>query len=68
MKVREKTKPKSLRELIPALFESPEKKRARAQRLIALLKSPLFTEDVENDRETGKALFKALSKSRGYKI
>jgi hypothetical protein len=63
-----KSKPKSLRELCPALYESPKQKRARHKRLVALFKSPLFTEDTEGNAEAYKELMKSISESRGYKV
>ena len=63
-----KSKPLSLKELVPALYEPPKAKRERHKRVMALFKTPLFLEDVEEQRETGKALMKALAESREHKI
>jgi len=52
---------KHLKKLIPSLYESPKKIHERQMRLLALFKTPLFTEDVEEQRETGRLLQKALA-------
>ena len=54
----------SLKKLVPSLYESAAKKRARNKRLIALFKTPLFTDDVEEQRASGKALMDALNKAQ----
>ena len=63
-----KAKPKSLKDLCPRLFESPKEKRERHLRLIATLRSPLFTEDLEGNEEIYKEVMNSISESRGYKV
>jgi len=66
MKNKLKPKPKEERKLITHFNGTPEDRKARQARLIALLHSPLFNEDVEEQRETGEALQKALAEAHGY--
>jgi len=63
-----KARPASIQELVPALYESSKRRRERHKRVVELFKTPLFSEDAKEQRETGKALMKALAESRGHAI
>ena len=59
---------KRLKKLCPTMFESPKKKRERGEALVALLRSPLFTESTEQDRRVGAELQRALAEAHGYEL
>jgi hypothetical protein len=57
---------KWLKKSCPAMFESETKKQERHARLVAMFKSPLFTEFTEEDRIAGEELQRALAEAHGY--
>jgi hypothetical protein len=54
----------SVKKYCPALFESEAKRKARSKAIKEMFRSPLFTEDIEEQRETGALLMKALADAR----
>jgi len=54
----------SVKKYMPELFESEAKKKARRERILAMFKTPLFTDDVAEQRKSGKALMRALADAR----
>lgn len=58
-----KSESRTKRKQVTDFNETPKERRKRHARLLALFKSPLFTEDVEEQRKSGKALQKALAES-----
>lgn len=57
---------KWLKKSCPSMFESAQKKEQRHARLVAMFKSPLFTEFAEEDRLAGEELQRALAEAHGY--